>query len=152
MSRREMLEGDEDFRELTDIVNKGGSNDGGRPIKAEKGRNTKSRNKSSRTASSSRSGGSGAGGQKCPKCQGRHVEHDVSNTERNPGREFFKCGNRSCRAFIGWVDDSKENSNNGGVGRRWKTGTSALKGRSERLQDELCYMIYSNALKREVAR
>jgi hypothetical protein len=44
------------------------------------------------------------------------VERIMSNSEKNPGREFWKCCDSKCNFFIGWVDDSKENSRNGGSG------------------------------------
>ena len=91
--------------------------------------------RSNKNSSVTRARGGGAG-TSCPKCQGHRVERFTSNSEKNPGREFWKCSDSKCRAFIGWVDDSKENSRNGGSGassrRRTGSGPSSPSRTSRR--------------------
>ena len=69
-------------------------------------------NQGRNSSENSRNAHRNAAGPMCSKCRGVDLERCTSRSERNPGRQFWKCGNRDCNGFVGWVDDLKENSRN----------------------------------------
>lgn len=65
----------------------------------------------------------------CDKCGVRSYETAISKSEKNPGREYYKCMNRECLndqgyygKFLGWCDEAKKRSEASGVKRKRPAG------------------------------
>lgn len=40
----------------------------------------------------------------CSKCKGTDISAQISHSEKNPERGYYRCDNRDCGQFLGWTD------------------------------------------------